>query len=402
MGAPAFSPAGLDRIAAAVARHVDDGTVPGAVWLVARGDDVHAGAVGHPSVEGSEPLRRDALFRISSMTKPMTAVAALSCVEDGLFRLDEPVDRLLPELADRRVLEHEDAPLGWVVPARRPILVRDLLTFTLGLGIVMAPPGEVPLADALVELELGQGPPAPALVPEPDEWIRRLGTLPLLHQPGTCWMYGTGSDVLGVLMARAADRRFEQVLRERVLDPLAMHDTAFSVPAASIPRFVTAYATDPATGALFESDPPAGQWSRPPAFPSGAAGLVSTVDDCLAFARMLLDGGRGPHGRVISRASVEAMTTDQLTPAQKQAGGMVDGAFDGRGWGFGVSVVTRRTDIAGSVGAYGWDGGLGTCWMNDPAEDLVTLLMTQAAWTSPSPPAICSDFRSAAWAALDD
>jgi CubicO group peptidase (beta-lactamase class C family) len=105
---------------------------------------------------------------------------------------------------------------------------------------------------------------------------------------------------------------------------------------------------------------------------------------------------------VISRAAVEAMTTDQLTPAQKQAGGMVEGAFDGRGWGFGVSVVTRRTDIAGSVGAYGWDGGLGTCWMNDPAEDLVTLLMTQAAWTSPSPPAVCSDFRSAAWAALDD
>jgi CubicO group peptidase (beta-lactamase class C family) len=401
MGANGISGRGVERIERAVARHVEAGAAPGAVWLVARGDEVHAGALGRTAVDGTEPMRRDAVFRISSVTKPITAVAALSCVEDGLFRLDEPVDRLLPELADRHVLEHEDAPLGWVVPAERPISVRDLLTFTLGLGIVMAPPGEIPFADALAELELGLGPPAPATPPEPDEWIRRLGTLPLLHQPGASWRYGTGADVLGVLIARAEGRPFDQVVRDRVLDPLGMHDTHFSVPPGELHRLVPAYMTDPSTGALDEFDPPEGQWSVAPAFPSGAAGMVSTADDLLAFGRMLLDGGRAPGGRVISRASVAAMTADQLGPSQKQ-GELVDGAWDGRGWGFCVQVVTRRTEIAGSVGAYGWDGGLGSCWMNDPVEDLVTVLLTQAAWTSPALPAIGSDFRTAAWTALDD
>jgi CubicO group peptidase (beta-lactamase class C family) len=209
--------------------------------------------------------------------------------------------------------------------------------------------------------------------------------------------------VLGVLIARAAGRPFDHVVRERVLDPLGMHDTGFSVPPAAVDRLVPAYGTDPATGELEEFDPPTGQWSRPPRFPSGAAGLVSTVGDMTAFARMLLAGGRGPDGvRIVSSAAVEAMTTDQLTPAQKDAGGLVDDTFHGRGWGFGVQVVTRRTEIAGSVGSYGWDGGLGTCWMNDPGAGLVTLLFTQSAWTSPMPPRICSEFRTAAWAALDD
>jgi len=402
MGRSAFSDLGLDRVERVVARHVERGTVPGAVWLVAHDDEVHVGTVGTPSIDAGATVGRDALFRIASMTKPVTAVAALTCVEDGLFRLDEPVDRLLPELADREVLEHEDAPLGWTVPARRPILVRDLLTSTMGLGIVMAPPGEVPLADALVELELGQGPPSPCVPPEPDEWIRRLGALPLLHQPGERWAYGTGYDVLGVLIARATGRPFEVALRDRVLDPLGMHDTGFWVDEARRSRLVTGYLTDPATGELRVHDRPDGQWSRPPAFPSGAGGLVSTVDDYLAFARMLHAGGRGPVGRVLSRGSVEAMTTDQLLPRQRHGAGLVDGWFDDHGWGYGVSVVTRRTGPAGSVGAYGWDGGLGTAWLNDPREHLVTLLMTQAAWTSPEPPAVTSEFRAAAFAALED
>lgn len=401
MNVPPLTPAGVERIGRAVARHVESGAMPGAVWLVARGDHVHAGAVGHTDVGRTTEVRRDTLFRIASITKPIAAVCALSCVEDGLFRLDEPVDRLLPELADRTVLEHEDAPLGWVVPARRPIRVRDLLTFTMGLGILAVPPGAVPLIDAMEELALGQGPPAPAEVPDPDEWLRRLGTLPLLHQPGDRWLYNTGADVLGVLVARATGQPFDEALRERVLDPLGMVDTSFWVPPEKLDRFVPAYATDPASGALTELDPPDGQWSRPPAFPSAAAGLVSTVDDLLAFGRMLLAGGVGPSGRILSRAAVAAMTSDQLTPAQK-VDSLSEGQWHGLGWGFGVSVVTRRTDLAGSVGAYGWDGGLGTCWRNDPAEQLVTLLMTQAAWTSPAPPAVCEDFRTAAWVALDD
>lgn len=394
-------PAGLDRIHRTVSRHVERGAAPGAVWLVSRGSHVVTGSVGHHRTDGGPPMARDSLFRISSLTKPLVAAAALSCVEDCLFDLDEPVDRLLPELADRWVLEHEDAPLGWVVPAERPILVRDLLTFTLGMGIVMAPPGEVPIADALVDLELGQGPPAPQTPPAPDEWMRRLGSLPLLDQPGTTWRYHTGADVLGVLLARAEGAPLDEVLRARILDPLDMPDTGFSVPASSLDRLVTAYRTDPATGRLDEHDPPGGEWSRPPVFPSGAGGLVSTADDIGAFGRMLLAGGDGPRGRVLSRASVATMTSDQLTVAQKAASRSLDGGWDARGWGFGLSVVTRRTDLAGSVGSYGWDGGLGTCWLNDPAEDLVTVLMTQAAWTSPTPPAICRDFRTSVWSGLD-
>lgn len=402
MGTAPISATGVERVHRSVERHVVEGHVPGAVWLVARGDDVHGGAIGHTSVERRRPIERSSLFRISSMTKPIASVCGLTCIEDGLFRLDDPVDDLLPELAGRTVLEHHDAPLGWVVPARRPVTVRDLFTFTMGLGIVMAEPGTVPLADAMAELQLGQGPPSPAEVPEPDEWMRRLGTLPLLHQPGEQWMYGTGLDVLGVLIARATGQPLDVALRERVLDPLAMRDTGFWVDPDRLDRFVPGYMTDPATGELVEFDPPDGQWSSPPAFPSAAAGLVSTVDDVLAFARMLLAGGEGPGGRVLSRAAVATMTTDQLSPAQKQGVGLADGEWDARGWGLGLSVVTRRSDLAGSVGSYGWDGGLGTCWMNDPTEQLVTVLMTQAAWTSPAPPAICVDFRTAAWAALDD
>ena len=252
-----------DRVARTVSRYVEHGAIPGAVWLVAHGDEVHTGAVGHPAIESAEPLGHDAIFRISSMTKPITAVAALSCVEDGLFRLDEPVDRLLPELADRCVLEHEDAPLSWTVPARRPILVRDLLTFTMGMGIVMAPPGAMPLADALVDLQLGQGPPAPDVPPEPDEWLRRLGTLPLLHQPGERWAYNTGADVLGVLIARATGQPFEHALRERVLDPVGMHDTAFWVPARG-----SSTASSPATSPTRRPEP-SGCTTAPTA--SGAA-----------------------------------------------------------------------------------------------------------------------------------
>ena len=234
---------------------------------------------------GNDPMRRDTIFRISSMTKPVTAVATMILVEECKLRLDEPVDRLLPELADRRVLRAVDGPLDDTVPANRPITVRDLLTFRMGFGMVMAMPGTSPIQDAPHEVMLGQGPPHPSKTPAPDEWIRRLGTLPLMHQPGERWMYNTGSDVLGVLIARASGQPFETFLRERIFEPLGMKDTGFSVPAAELDRLATSYWTDPETGALELHDEPDGQWSRPPAFPSGAGGLVSTVDDYLAFAR---------------------------------------------------------------------------------------------------------------------
>jgi CubicO group peptidase (beta-lactamase class C family) len=195
----------------------------------------------------------------------------------------------------------------------------------------------------------------------------------------------------------------ETFLRERIFAPLGMKDTGFSVPAEKLDRLATSYWTPPQTGALAVYDAAeGGQWSRPPAFPSAAGGLVSTIDDYLAFGQMLLNQGKHENERILARPSVETMTTDQLTAEQKAVSGLVQGFFDGHGWGFGVAVVTRREDLAGSVGRYGWDGGLGTSWSSDPKEDMVGILMTQAAWTSPRLPDVCLDFWTSAYQAIDD
>jgi len=402
MGTGGLSKARLDRMHDGMAGYVDRGEVPGLVTLVSRRGETHVDAIGVAAVGGKKAIQRDAIFRIASMTKPVTAAAALILVEECKLRLDDPVDRLLPELANRKVLKRLDGPLDDTVPAKRPITVRDLLTFRMGLGIIISPDA-TPIQKAMSELRLGQGAPNPATIPAPDEWIRRLGTLPLMCQPGEKWLYNTGSDVLGVLIARATGQPFETLLRERIFEPLGMKDTGFSVPPANIDRLATSYRPNFQTGVLEVHDESAGgQWSRPPAFPSGGAGLVSTIDDYLAFGLMLLNHGNHGSERILSRPSVETMTTDQLTPEQKAVSGLVPGYFDGHGWGLGVSVVTRRVDVAGSVGKFGWDGGLGTSWYSDPNEDMVGILMTQRAWTSPSPPNVCLDFWTSAYQAIDD
>jgi CubicO group peptidase (beta-lactamase class C family) len=398
-----LSKARLGRMHDVMAGYVERGEMPGIVTLVSRRGEVHFDAIGMKAVEGLDTMRRDTIFRISSMTKPITAAATMILVEECKVRLDEPVDRLLPELAGRKVLKRLDGPLQDTVPANRPITVRDLLTFRMGFGQMMAPPDAYPILKAASELQIGMGPPAPSELPAPDEWIRRLGTLPLMRQPGEMWMYNTGSDVLGVLIARASGQPLETFFRERIFEPLGMKDTSFSVPATKLDRLVTSYWTNFETGALeLYDEATGGQWSRPPAFPSGAGGLVSTIDDYLAFGQMMLNQGKHGNERLLSRLSVETMTTDQLTPEQKAVSGLVPGYFDSHGWGFGVSVVTRRDDVAAVPGRFGWDGGLGTSWYSDPREGMVTILMTQRAWTSPTPPNVCLDFWTSAYQAIDD
>ncbi len=403
MSTGGLSKARLGRMHDVMAGYVERGEVPGIVTLVSRRGEVYVDAIGTRAIADPAPMRRDTIFRISSMTKPITAAATMILVEECKLRLDEPVDRLLPELADRKVLKRLDGPLDDTVPANRPITVRDLLTFRMGFGQMMAPPDAYPILKAASEQQIGMGPPSPSTLPAPDEWMRRLGTLPLMHQPGEKWMYNTGSDVLGVLIARASGQPLETFLRERIFEPLGMKDSGFSVPATKLDRLVTSYWTNFETGALeLYDDAEGGQWSRPPAFPSAAGGLVSTIDDYLAFGQMMLNQGKHGSERVLSRPSVETMTTDQLTPEQKAASGLVAGYFDSHGWGFGVSVVTRRDDVAAVPGRFGWDGGLGTSWYSDPREDMVTILMTQRAWTSPSPPGVCLDFWTLAYQAIDD
>jgi CubicO group peptidase (beta-lactamase class C family) len=385
----------LGRLHDIMARHVRQGAAPGLVSVVSRRGEAEIDAVGVTALGGRQAVRPDTIFRISSMTKPVTAVATLILLEECVLRLDEPAERFLPELASRRVVRRIDGPVDDTVPARRPITVRDLLTFRMGFGGYFGP---CPVNDAAAPLQLSVGPPQPSLPPAPDEWMRRFATLPLMFQPGERWLYHTGADVLGVLIARASGRPFEAFLRERVFEPLGMKDTAFFVPPADIGRLATSYVTDPETGTLRIYDEPDGQWSTPPAFPSGGAGLVSTAPDFLAFAEMLLRGG----APLLSRPSVETMTTDQLTPEQKAVSGFFPDDFDARGWGFCVSVVTRREDPAAPVGQYGWDGGLGTVWRNDPSEQMISLLLTNAAFTSPRPPEIVQDFLTAAYASIDD
>jgi CubicO group peptidase (beta-lactamase class C family) len=355
-------------------------------------------ALGAPDV-----ITRDTIFRISSMTKPIIAAATMILVEECKLRLDDPVDELLPELSARRVLKRLDGPLGDTAPAHRPISVRDLLTFRMGFGQLMSPPDAYPILKAASELGIGMGPPNPSEQPEPNDWMRRLGTLPLMYQPGERWIYNTGSDVLGVLIARAAGQPLEAFLRDRIFGPLGMNDTAFGVPPRSIDRLASSYLTNSQTGALDLYDAAVGgQWSHPPAFPSGAAGLVSTVDDYHAFSQMLLNGGAFGGHRVLSRPTVEVMTADHLTAEQKSVSGLVSGYFHSHGWGFGVSVVTHRDNVAHPLGTFGWDGGLDTSWYADPGEQMTMILLTQASWTSPNPPPICRDFWTLAYQALDD
>ena len=392
MNDSALSKPRLDRLHDILVAHIERGAAPGLVAVVCRHGATHLDVIGTTAVGGPAAVTEDTIFRISSMTKPITAVAALILVEDCVLRLDDPVDGVLPELADRRVVRRIDGPVDDTVPAERPITVRDLLTFTMGFGAHFGPS---PLNELAVSLQVAVGPPEPAVPPAPDEWLRRLSSLPLMCQPGEKWLYHTGADVLGVLIARATGQAFDAFLHERIFEPLGMRDTAFWVPPTARGRLATSYLTDP-DGALVLYDEPGGQWSSPPAFPSGGAGLVSTATDFLRFAEMLLRGG----SPILSRPTVETMTTDQLTAGQKAVSGFYPEDFVSTGWGFGVEVVTRRVHPAAPVGAYGWNGGLGTVWRNDPAEDMVTILMTNAAWTSPRPHALTLDFLTGAYAAV--
>ena len=376
--------AGVETFGAVAASHVGPDRVPGLVALVAQGDDEHVEAMGELAV-GGRPVERGALFRISSTTKPITAVATLALVREGLVDLDEPVDRLLPELADRRVLRRSDGPLEETVPAERPVTARGLLTFTFGFGMaaeMFSAPEPWPVVTAAQEAGLATiGPPQPDHFVAPDAWIAGLGRLPLLAQPGERWLYNTGMHVLGVLCARAAGTTYDEVLRTRVLDPLGMRDTGFHT--ADVGRLATAYAATAEGLAVW--DPPDGQWSRPPLFPDAAAGLLSTVDDLWAFGRMLLRGGEP----VLTPEQVRELGRDHLTAGKRQAG---DAFLDGRGWGLGTSVV-RTGPWAGAIG---WDGGLGSSFLVHPARDLAVIVLTQRLFDTPQATAVHTDLQAAA------
>ncbi|HEX6873437.1 MAG TPA: serine hydrolase domain-containing protein [Micromonosporaceae bacterium] len=373
-----MTPTKLDPLREAMAARIAAGGLPGMVLLVARGTDVHAVALGTMAFDSDQPMPRDALFRLGSMTKPILAAATMVLAEEGALNLTEPVDRLLPELAGRRVLRRIDGPLDDTVAAQRPITVLDLLTCRMGYGMVFEPTVEppYPVINAANELGLVMGPPDPPTTHHPDEWIRRFATLPLMDQPGQRWRYNAGALVLSVLLARAAGQPLAEVFQTRLFEPLGMTSTGFTVPADQTHRLPAYYLTNFATMRLERQTlSPPDQWATPPAFPSGAGGLVSTIDDYLSFARLLLNQGVHKGTRLLSADSVRLMTSNQIAQAQIAEGGPL---LAGRGWGLGLAVTTGPDDIS-APGRYGWDGGYGTSWFNDPSRNLVAIAMSQTA-----------------------
>jgi CubicO group peptidase (beta-lactamase class C family) len=379
----------------AMQARVERGEFPGIVTLVARGDDVRVETIGTTAFGGSVPMRRDTVFRIASMTKPVLAAVTMMLVEDDVIDLEEPIHRLLPEVAGQRVLARVDGPLDRTVPARRPVTIEDLLTFRNGFGMLTEPTFDppFPIVRAAEELQLELGAPDPRTPHDPDAWIRHFATLPLMCQPGERWQYNVGTLILGVLLARAARQPLGDLLRERLFDPLSMTDTGFWLPAERAAQLPVYYMTDPDTGKLTERPSTSPDvWSTPPVFPSGSGGLVSTADEFHTFGRMLVR--RGVHGgtRLLSEQSVQLMTTNRLTPEQVAGSGVL---LDGRGWGFGMAVTLTPQAPAALPGQYGWSGGYGTTWFNDPHEDLIAIALTQVSdflWSGALP-----EFQRAAY-----
>jgi CubicO group peptidase (beta-lactamase class C family) len=397
-GPGGFSSERLKRLTTAMQAHVDAGSVAGVVTLVHRhGETVHSDVLGWEDEEAKIPMRRDTLFRIASMTKPIVSVAALMLVEEGKLRLGEPVDKFLPELARRKVLRSPGGALTDVYDAPRPITLKDLLLHRAGIPYLLTSEG--PMQAALAEFNALV---LPGDLPM-DDWIARLGALPLVNEPGARWHYGMSTDVLGVLIQRASGLSFAEYLRTRIFEPLGMADTFFWVPDDKVDRFGPAYTPDPKTGRRIVQDHPGNsRWRNPASFPSGGAGMISTADDYLKFAKMILGRGKSGDTRLLSRTTWELMTTDHLTPAERATPFLGMPFWTSMGFGLGLSIADNPTgqDWLGSPGRLGWPGAYGTWWVADPKEDLIALMMIQLYFGAGG--TMRTDCETAIYQAIDD
>jgi CubicO group peptidase (beta-lactamase class C family) len=346
-------------------------------------------------------MKRDTIFRIASITKIITAVAAMILVEECKLCLDESIDRWLPELANRRVLRSISSQLDDTVPARRAITVRDLLTYCMGFGSVMAMPNTYPIQKLIREYRIGgDGPMLPSQPPSMNEWLQRLGSLPWLAQPGERWMYHVSGDALGALIARVSGQTLGKFMGERIFDPLGMKDTAFHVPPEKIDRLPGFYSFNQQSQQLdFFDDPASSAWRTEPAFELGGGGLVSTMDDYFSFSRMMLNKGRSGGKHILSRATVELMISDQVTAGQRAGSELFFGTHSS--WGLGMAVDIGPNEIFHTPGRFGWTGGFGTTAYVDPAEGVIGILFTQRMMDSPEPPKVFTDFWTLAYGAIE-
>ncbi|WP_333891395.1 serine hydrolase domain-containing protein [Mycolicibacterium gadium] len=360
----------LDGNQTSIQEAIDAGLLAGAVTLVCRaGEVLQVNELGYRDVDAGQPMERDTIFRIASMTKPVTVAAAMSLAEEGKLSLSDPVSTWLPELADMQVLVDPRGPLDKTTPARRQITIDDLMTHRSGLAYTFSVLG--PLSKAYGRMSFRQ---------DQDRWLAELATLPLVHQPGDRLTYSHATDVLGIALSRIEGKPLSDVLSERIFQPLGMVDTGFSVGTAGRPRAATMYKLDADMALQHDVMGPAPIVDPP--FCTGGAGLWSTADDYLRFARMLLGGGTLDGVRVLSEKSVELMRTDRLTDEQKRQPFLGSPFWVGRGFGLNLSVVTdpaksRQLFGPGGLGTFSWPGAYGTWWQADPSADLVLIYLIQ-------------------------
>ena len=360
----------LDDNRSSIVQAVESGLLSGAVTLVwHRGNVLQVNEIGQRDVEAKLPMRRDSIFRIASMTKPVTVAAAMALAEEGKLALSDPVTRWLPELAGMRVLTDPKGPLDSTVPARRAITVDDLMTHRSGLAYAFSVTG--PISRAYSQVSLRQ---------EQDQWLAEVAALPLVHQPGDRLTYSQATEVLGIILSRIEGKSLQTVLSERILQPLGMSDTGFFISPDKRNRATTMYRLD--QNSVLQHDVMGPIPVKEPKFCQGGAGLVSTADDYLKFIRMLLEGGTVDGTRVLSPESVAAMRTDQLTDEQKKYPFLGMPFWIGRGFGLNLSVVTDPSRSAqlfgpGGLGTFSWPGAYGTWWQADPANDLILIYLIQ-------------------------
>lgn len=380
-----LSSARLARLGTVIAGEIERGRVPGAVALIARRGRVgYFESFGQRDTAAGAPMAKDAIFRIYSMTKPITSVAAMMLWEDGRFLLSDPIAKYLPDLAAPDVAVERDGVLERV-PALRAVTIQDLLRHTSGLTYEFRGSGPVHRLYRSAKVD--------SRAQSNADQVAALGRLPLLHQPGTRWEYGRSTDVIGRLVEVLSGQTLGEFFARHILAPLGMVDTAFHVPERDHSRLAEAFGRDPDSGVAVQLL----EVRNPPGFESGGGGLVSTAADYARFLQMLLNGGTFEGRRLLGRKTIEFMTSDHLGPITGAPDLLIPG--HGFGLGFAVRLQAGIAHVPGSIGQYFWGGLAGTTFWVDPAEQLFALLLIQAPGLRDYYRTL---FRDLVYSALDD
>ncbi|HZZ09879.1 MAG TPA: serine hydrolase domain-containing protein [Paraburkholderia sp.] len=394
-----LSTARLTALTNAMQGYVERGDVSGVVSLVwRRGEIGHFEALGLRDDASQLPMERDTLFRIASMTKPVTSAAVLMLIEEDRLALDTPISLWLPELGSPRVLRDPLGTLDETDPVRAPLTVLDLLTHRAGYAYHFTTTG--PLAQAYAAAFNGFDAHG-----DNTAWLERIASLPLMFQPGTRWHYGIATDILGVLIERVSGLSLGEFFRTRIFEPLGMRDTAFWVPGAQLARLATAYGVEPGTRQrVVEDHASASRWANPERFQSGGGGLVSTAQDYLQFAQLLLGRGRVGTTRLLTHRSVDLMRSNFLTRDQRRVPAFGHILWAGQGFGLGLSIVDDPAQQLPhgyrSMGTFGWPGAFGTSWFGDPVENMIGLMLIQRRAAEAFPMSV--DFERRVYDSIDD